>query len=66
MNTQRRLLTLGLLGLMLAGTAQAKRRGSGSGRKSGVGNGGGGNGGCGSKGGPGYRKPNGKCAGWKD
>lgn len=26
---------------------------------------GGGSGGCGSKGGPGYRKANGKCAGWK-
>jgi hypothetical protein len=66
MNVKRRLLTLGLLGLMLAGPADAKKRGSGSGRKSGGGKGAGGGGGCGSKGGPGYRKPNGKCASWKD
>lgn len=61
----RRLVIMGLLGLVLVPAAQAKKRGSGSGRKSGGGKGGG-NGGCGSKGGPGYRKPNGRCASWKD
>jgi hypothetical protein len=32
---------------------------------SGSGSNGGGSGGCGSRGGPGYRLPNGKCAGWR-
>lgn len=32
----------------------------------GGGGGGGGSGGCGSRGGPGYRKPNGKCASHRD
>ena len=51
--------------------AEAKGRGgrrSGGGSRAGKGSGksGGGSRGCGSRGGPGYRKPNGQCAGWKD
>ena len=66
----RRHLLLALLSFAVLGTddAQARgRRGSGGGRRGGSGGRhSGSSGGCGSKGGPGYRKPNGKCAGWKD
>lgn len=55
------------------GTVEAKGHGSGHSTKSQsihrTGSGvkkGGGSGGCGSRGGPGYRKANGKCASWKD
>lgn len=41
--------------------AEARRGRTGSGYRRG-----GGSRGCGSKGGPGYRKPNGQCASWKD
>ncbi len=67
-------LIAGLLGAV-AGEAQARggRRGGSSshrGRASFAGGGGGGggssSGGCGSRGGPGYRKANGKCASHRD
>lgn len=73
-STRRRFL--GLLALCVAATpileAEAKGRGGGGrrsasgGRHSSGGGRGGGSGGCGSRGGPGYRKANGKCASWRD
>ena len=56
-------LLAGLAGLV-ANEAQARGRRSGGSRSHTTG--GGGRGGCGSRGGPGYRKANGKCAGHKD
>jgi hypothetical protein len=70
MNASRRTFVFGFIGLATTVFAEAKgsRRGGGrsGGKGSGGGRSGGGSGGCGSKGGPGYRKPNGKCASWKD
>lgn len=43
----------------------AKSSARGSVKSPRVAKGSGGSGGCGSRGGPGYRKANGKCAGWK-
>lgn len=57
-------LIAGLAGLV-ANDAQARGRRGGGGSRS-YSSGGGGRGGCGSRGGPGYRKANGKCAGHKD
>lgn len=59
-------LLAGLLATLVAAPAEARGRRSG-GRRSGGGyhshGGGGGGSGCGSRGGAGYRKSNGKCAG---
>lgn len=76
----RRTFLIGLLAILpIAAEARGGgRRGGGGGRRYrssggygggysyGGGGGGGGGGGCGSRGGPGYRKPNGRCASWKD
>lgn len=69
---KRRTFLLGLLTLLpIAVHAKGGSR-SGGGRRYkasggyGGGSGGGNSGGCGSRGGPGYRKANGRCASWKD
>ena len=65
----RRLFLLGgLVAAVIAILETVEPRGrSGGRRETGGGSGrGGGSSGCGSRGGPGYRKPNGKCAGWND
>ena len=75
MSISRRNFFLAAFGAVASLSVEAK--GSRGGRRSGGGRkgggkggggsgGGGGGGGCGSKGGPGYRKENGKCASWKD
>ena len=68
MSANRRQFGLALLALVaVTVSTETEARGSrgGGGRRGGSGgrrSGGGGGGGCGSKGGAGFRKPNGKCA----
>lgn len=70
---KRRSLLLALLTptalAVTPGEAEARRRGGGGGTRvrtsSGGGSRGGGSGGCGSRGGPGYRDANGRCASWR-
>lgn len=76
MNSRRSFFATLLVGLAttpLIAEARGGRGGGGrragvSGRRSGSAGyvGSGNDGGCGSKGGPGYRKANGKCASWRD
>lgn len=65
MQTRRSFFAALFVALALPTESQARggRRGGGSSRRSGGGYSGGHSGGCGSRGGAGYRKANGKCAG---
>lgn len=67
----RRVFLVGLLAVAVPALAEARggyrpRRRSGGGSASGGVAGGYGDASCGRRGGPGWRKANGKCAGWRD
>lgn len=67
--TTRRSFFFGLLAVLVVPAVEAKGRGGSRGGRRGSSSGGAGggrsSGGCGGRGGPGYRKSNGKCASWK-